>query len=298
VLVYPRGARFVPHKDTPRYEDQLGTLIVELPSTHRGGDLTLLDGDRRTWLDWAGEADSTGLRWVALFGDVDHEIARIVDGVRVTAVYTLRYRGDARMASADRERVDALIDAAIALHDDEFADNRLAIPCGRMIVTPRDATFPITRAALRGADRVIAAALERAGFAVTVHECIALVYSEETQLREAIDEARRNAQFVVVTRAIPGEIIDGAQAIAWHPDPQTSYDYVIAAVASYVDPQHDLARYRYDWLVRAPAKARGRDMLFSHSGYFGNEYSTYWMYRFGVLTADPARSIIPDACPL
>ena len=90
VLVYPTGGKFLRHKDTPRNGRQLGTLIIEIPVAHEGGALVLQDGDQHATIDWSGKPRDRGaLRWVALFGDVDHTITEVTSGTRVTLVYTL-----------------------------------------------------------------------------------------------------------------------------------------------------------------------------------------------------------------
>lgn len=278
VLVYTKGSMFVPHQDTPRHDDQLGTLVVEIPHAHAGGTLALRDLVREVAVDWSRPA--RGVRWVAMFGDVLHAIAPVTDGMRLTAVYALRYRDAQRLDPADREPMDAVVDAAIALHDEAWSESFLAIPCARMIVAPRDPALPLGLAALRGSDRLVAAALARAGLEVSVHACLAVVSDEETPLVAALQDARSSRRLAMLRAPIPDALITRSDAISWDPEPATDYGYQIAAVASYVDT---VEWPEVAWLVRRHARVLGKEMLFSASGYFGNEYGGYYTYRFAVL---------------
>ena len=125
--VYEKGGRFVQHKDTPRGNDMLGTLVICLPSLFTGGDLELAMGKEThryfTWKahwdpngwednkggirDWwengSSHPNGTILPWCAFFADVDHEIKTVKDGVRVTLTYLIR-RTDHQDASDQRPR--------------------------------------------------------------------------------------------------------------------------------------------------------------------------------------------------
>src|SRR5450432_196989 len=78
VLVYPVGGKFDRHKDTPGEADQLGSLIIGVPCHHEGGQLTLDDGDTEQLIDWSGKQAPDELRWVAIYGDVNHEINEVI----------------------------------------------------------------------------------------------------------------------------------------------------------------------------------------------------------------------------
>ena len=280
VLVYVPGSRFLKHKDTPRSDEQLGTLVVELPHAHRGGALQLGDAT----IDWScAEANPHAVRWVAMFGDVDHEIAPLIDGMRITAVYTLRHRTE-RLPPPHRDRVDTIIDAAIALYDESYGGDTLAIPCGRMIVAPRDSTTLLTHAVLRGADRLIASAFERAGMTVSVRRCLVVTRDGTTPLPDAIPEAESYRRAVLLRRMIPDDVLNNANAISWDDNPH-GHERVIAPVASFVDTDEKFPSY-CTWLVRAQVTMFGKAMSYSHTGYFGNEHSEHYVYQFAMMLVD------------
>ena len=47
VLMYEKGQFFAPHKDSEKVDAMVGTLVVTLPSTSRGGALVVQHGGRR-----------------------------------------------------------------------------------------------------------------------------------------------------------------------------------------------------------------------------------------------------------
>uniref|UniRef100_A0A383VSD5 Fe2OG dioxygenase domain-containing protein n=1 Tax=Tetradesmus obliquus TaxID=3088 RepID=A0A383VSD5_TETOB len=76
--IYGPGGFFKPHYDTPRSQDHFGTLIICLPSPFKGGQLLLRHVDHnssaapstRTY-DWSASADAApqGLQWAAFYAD-------------------------------------------------------------------------------------------------------------------------------------------------------------------------------------------------------------------------------------
>ena len=92
--IYASDGHFVPHKDTPRGSDMLGTLVVCLPSQFSNGALVVKHRGVFQTFDWSAavqqQAEPTRLHWAAFFGDVDHQIERVWSGLRVTVTYLLR----------------------------------------------------------------------------------------------------------------------------------------------------------------------------------------------------------------
>lgn len=84
--VYSTGDFFKPHVDTPRSANMFGTLVMNLPVKHEGGQLVIraplqgehVDGDSFE-TKWGG-LDSLG--WVAFFSDCMHEVLPVVSGHR------------------------------------------------------------------------------------------------------------------------------------------------------------------------------------------------------------------------
>ncbi|KAJ6529901.1 hypothetical protein DFH09DRAFT_809686, partial [Mycena vulgaris] len=87
------GSFFKVHKDTPRGETMIGSLVVIFPTAHAGGVLTL-DHDGTTWMfDSAAELSAhfqgPALAYGAFYSDVTHAVEPVLTGHRVTLTYTL-----------------------------------------------------------------------------------------------------------------------------------------------------------------------------------------------------------------
>lgn len=122
--VYGRGGHFVPHKDTPRGSDMLGTLVVCLPSQFSNGAFVVKHHGVFQTYDWGDaindQAEPTRIHWAALFGDVDHQIERVWSGLRVTLTYLIRRGANiGRSAVPGREALNTLVRQKLrALLDD------------------------------------------------------------------------------------------------------------------------------------------------------------------------------------
>ncbi|MSU36372.1 MAG: 2OG-Fe(II) oxygenase [Pedosphaera sp.] len=88
LLVYDQGGFFVAHRDTEKAEGMFGTLVVVLPSAHRGGELIVGHAGREVTVDLA-EAESSEVGFVAFYADCEHEVRPITAGHRVCLVYNL-----------------------------------------------------------------------------------------------------------------------------------------------------------------------------------------------------------------
>jgi Rps23 Pro-64 3,4-dihydroxylase Tpa1-like proline 4-hydroxylase len=89
----PNG-KFKPHVDTPRSKDQIGSLVVSLPSAHQGGQLTVRNAgtaSQNVVFDWSTTDDSAPgeIKWAAFCSDCEHEVHEVTSGHRVTLTYNL-----------------------------------------------------------------------------------------------------------------------------------------------------------------------------------------------------------------
>jgi hypothetical protein len=120
--VYARGGHFAQHKDTPRGDDMLGTLVVCLPSQFSNGAFVVRHEGVFETYDWAQaireQAEPTRIHWAAFFGDVDHQIERVWGGLRVTLTYLIRRganTGLSAVPAGDREALNALVQQQLRL---------------------------------------------------------------------------------------------------------------------------------------------------------------------------------------
>ncbi|KIJ40410.1 hypothetical protein M422DRAFT_173710, partial [Sphaerobolus stellatus SS14] len=87
---YTEGGFFKAHRDTPKSSEQVGTLIICLPSAFTGGSLRISHKGQDQIIDWAEAASNfqgNALPWVFLFSDVEHEVYPVTSGVRLTLAY-------------------------------------------------------------------------------------------------------------------------------------------------------------------------------------------------------------------
>lgn len=93
-FVSGEGDFFKAHKDTPRAENMMGSLVVVFPTVHKGGSLLLRqDGQEWTFDVEKMLADRTpevpAISYVAFYSDVEHEVLPVTSGVRVTLTFNL-----------------------------------------------------------------------------------------------------------------------------------------------------------------------------------------------------------------
>ena len=88
LLVYDTGGFFLAHRDTEKAGGMFGTLVVVLPSEHRGGELVIRHAGRETTVDMSS-AEISEVSFAAFYADCEHEVRPITAGNRVCLVYNL-----------------------------------------------------------------------------------------------------------------------------------------------------------------------------------------------------------------
>jgi hypothetical protein len=88
LLVYDQGGFFKAHRDTEKAEGMFATLVVVLPSAHRGGELVVRHAGREVTVDLSATEPSE-LAFAAFYADCEHEVRPITEGNRVCLVYNL-----------------------------------------------------------------------------------------------------------------------------------------------------------------------------------------------------------------
>ncbi|OQO02511.1 hypothetical protein B0A48_12038 [Cryoendolithus antarcticus] len=72
---------FKPHVDTPRGQDQIGSLVT-------GGDLSVRNAGRNMRFQWSHNS-ATSVQWAAFYSDCEHEVHEVTAGHRMTLTYNL-----------------------------------------------------------------------------------------------------------------------------------------------------------------------------------------------------------------
>jgi hypothetical protein len=85
MLVYGKGQFFLPHQDSEKHDEMVGTLVVSLPSAHTGGELVIDHaGESRTY-----RASKEELTLVAFYANCRHQVTPVRSGYRVTLTFNL-----------------------------------------------------------------------------------------------------------------------------------------------------------------------------------------------------------------
>ena len=111
MLVYAKGQFFVPHQDSEKADAMIGSLVVTLPSSFKGGALVVEHGG-----ETATYRSSKLLSFVAFYADCHHQVKPVRSGHRIVLTYNLLLRGETTAAPAP-----ALAEELARTLDDHFA---------------------------------------------------------------------------------------------------------------------------------------------------------------------------------
>ena len=93
-LVYSPGQFFLPHQDSEKSDDMVGTLTVTLPGPSRGGELIVRHGQQQMIY----RSSDRLLSFVAFYADCRHEVKPVTSGYRVVLTYNLLLAGSSAAA--------------------------------------------------------------------------------------------------------------------------------------------------------------------------------------------------------
>ena len=88
--VYSEGGFFKPHVDSPSGDEMIGTLVLCLPSPHKGGELCVNHDGLQHVFDFSQHSgDTSRVQWAAFYSDCIHEVKPVLEGNRVTVTYNI-----------------------------------------------------------------------------------------------------------------------------------------------------------------------------------------------------------------
>jgi predicted 2-oxoglutarate/Fe(II)-dependent dioxygenase YbiX len=117
LLVYEKGSFFAPHRDSEKTPGMFATLVVCLPSRHRGGTLVVKHDGQTKRIDFGGPDAEFTTQYAAFYADCQHEITAVTAGYRICLVYNLVMAGGSNSSRSIRsclpswKRLPAMIDA-------------------------------------------------------------------------------------------------------------------------------------------------------------------------------------------
>jgi hypothetical protein len=287
--LYSGGGYFLPHKDTPRGEDMVGTLVLALSRDFSGGDLVLTHRGVKQSVSWGGAVraeapTSTSLPWAAFFGDVDHEVTRVHRGSRVTLTWILRRtQGLPRITRppvSDVQRFTEVLRAAIT--DGAFFTNggTLAFACFHQYAeTPgfvRGATEITAKSVLKlkGRDQSIAAAAIGLGLSVRLVPYLREGCADEKWSLARYPSTTERAVFRQ-RRLTPDDLAETFPSSRYEDVNDTSVTWVVT-------PRFDRRGER----GTVPVYEFLGEVEFSATGYFGNEGGPSDFYLYAAIVVD------------
>ena len=120
LLLYEEGAFFKPHKDSEKAPGMFGTLVICLPSEHKGGELVLsFNGESKTIK--TAQNPYFGMSYAAWYADVLHEVKPVTSGYRLVLTYNMIRRNVAGLGTPPTP-LDDKADLVLALtkYNDSF----------------------------------------------------------------------------------------------------------------------------------------------------------------------------------
>jgi len=115
MLVYAPGQFFVEHQDSEKDDDMVGSLVVGLPSTVKGGTLEVRHGGKTATYRGSRKA----LSFVAFYSDCRHQVRPVTSGYRVVLTYNLLLRGETARSGVDPD--PELVGSLAGCLDEHFA---------------------------------------------------------------------------------------------------------------------------------------------------------------------------------
>ncbi len=88
LLIYEEGGFFAAHRDTEKMANMFGTLVINLPSEHAGGELIVSHGGQSNSYLFA-DNDLFHPGFVAFYADCYHEVKPVTSGYRINLIYNL-----------------------------------------------------------------------------------------------------------------------------------------------------------------------------------------------------------------
>jgi hypothetical protein len=114
LLVYEKGGFFLPHRDSEKHDRMLASMIVVLPNRFEGGELIVRHGAAEEKLTFDEAANGKAPCYAAFYADCEHEVQRVIHGVRLCLAYNLVLkprRGKSSDVAKPATPVDALAES-------------------------------------------------------------------------------------------------------------------------------------------------------------------------------------------
>ena len=88
MLLYEEGGKFDSHTDTEKELGMFGSLVVQLPAEHTGGDLVVEHGKEKKTVQFSVDSDER-MTWAAFYADCKHTLMSVESGLRLVLAFNL-----------------------------------------------------------------------------------------------------------------------------------------------------------------------------------------------------------------
>lgn len=189
-LVYDEGGFFKTHRDTEKSERMFGTLVVVLPSMHRGGELVVRHAGKEAVLDLSTNEVSE-IKFAAFYADCEHEVRPVTDGYRVCLVYNLVQHGNGNLQPSTAPFYENEMAEAARILADTF--NQPSAPAKlAWLFQHQYSPAGLSFADLKGEDAALGKVLLEAGQRANCAVHLSIVHIEETGPAEPEYQPRRS----------------------------------------------------------------------------------------------------------
>ncbi|CAD6892240.1 unnamed protein product [Tilletia laevis] len=123
-LLYKEGGHFAKHRDTEKEDRMFATMVVQLPSAHKGGQLQVFkDGAKDPVIHDFGAAAGTAefqCNYAVHYADAEHAVQPVTEGYRLALVYSVCWPANRKQPapSLSRDNQAPMIRALAQLADD------------------------------------------------------------------------------------------------------------------------------------------------------------------------------------
>ncbi|KAJ3501293.1 hypothetical protein NMY22_g18978 [Coprinellus aureogranulatus] len=184
--VYGPGSFFKPHVDTPRSDKLFATLVIVLPTIHKGGNLLLGEEGNLLNFDSASKvyypkSKEPRIAFVSFYSDIPHEVLPVESGYRITLTYNLYlkefWQGPLTLKSSSTDTYSSLLASfAKALASPTVLPKGGALGFGllyRYPINPDTTNLAAFTGALKGNDALIRAVCK----ALALEPSVQVLYS-------------------------------------------------------------------------------------------------------------------------
>ncbi|KAF2732235.1 hypothetical protein EJ04DRAFT_441419 [Polyplosphaeria fusca] len=88
LLIYQKGSKFEPHRDSEKSSGHIATLVVSLHSNHQGGSVHVSHAGQKKVFN-TESASYNRFQWLAWYNDVLHEVKPLTFGTRMVLTYNI-----------------------------------------------------------------------------------------------------------------------------------------------------------------------------------------------------------------